>query len=264
METKNLVIGEDGQAYVEERTLTPVVNVAAMLRTLTDSLAFRLPVLTPDTTLVYSNGDFTLFRLITSLKLHCVWATNEVEEGRKRVEYMYPTFGRDNQEMSMDTSAYCWIPPKDMAVFFIATHLGSCGGKLMDPNKTNFRYRQASASLNGKAGLIVVDLKTRALHRLPVPNVYENGVLCTGDLQAMDGWAMTRAESLFGSWESNRWNSDLIEHTNHGYKKLIRLDPKTGKTLPPADNLDWRQLCPKISIGNWLPDNILQLGLEGL
>jgi hypothetical protein len=257
MNTRQLVVTANGQAFVEERTLLPVSGVPTMLRSLTNNLAIRLPPLTPDTYLVYASGEFTLFRIITKLMMHTTWS---LEEGESE-PYIYPSFGRERDKMSLETSTYAWIPPVDMALFFVATHLQE-GGKLLDPNETGYEYRLEPARIDGKMGLLAMDLNNGILHRLPLPNTYENGTLCQGDLNAMAAGPLTKGQGLFGTWQENRWNSDLIENAGDGYKKLVRLHPETGLTLAPEGG-NWRTHCPKVSPGAWLPEKIQEVGFEG-
>jgi len=265
MKEQNIVIDKTGKAFLEETTRTPVTGVGKLMSELAGSMAVRLPTLAPDLFLVYSGDSFTAFKLITKLTLNCVWSTAEALEGKKTVPFLYPSFGRGTGEgVSLESKGYGWEVPKEMALFFVSTEIRDNGLRLMDPARTNYKYRMtADYAECGKCGLIAVDLISGVIHRLPVPNVYENATLCTGDMHAMNEYPMTKAEGIFGSWEANRWNADLHEYTKGNYKNLIRLDPTTGKTLLPKDG-DWRTWCPKVSTGGWLKNSILDLALEGI
>lgn len=263
MKEQQIVIDKDGNAFFEEVVKTPVTGIDRLMNALTGSMAVRLPMMAPDLFLIYSGGAFTSFKLITVLTLNCTWSSDESLIEEKSVPFLYPSFGRDSSGSSQESKSYAWVVPKDMALFFVATKIRDRGYSLMDPSKTDFRYRATDNSDTGKCGLIAVDLLTGVLHRLPLPNVYENATLCTGPLRSMPQYPMTNAEGTFGSWEENRWNSDLHEFTKGNYKNLVRLDPKSGGTLAPISG-DWRAWCPKVSVGGWLPSNILELALDGL
>lgn len=265
MKEQKIMIDKSGKAFLEETTRTPVTGVAKLMTSLAGSMAVRLPVLAPDLFLIYSGNAFTSFKLITKLTMYCTWTADEIIEGNKSTPFLYPSFGRsDGEGVSMESKGYAWEVPKDMALFFISTGIKDRGYKLMDPSKTDYRYRlQADGAEFKKCGLVAVDLVTGTLHRLPLPNVYENATLCTGSLESMNQYPMTNAEGMFGSWELNRWNSDLIENTSGKYKQLIRLDPSTGSTLPPVGG-DWRAWCPKVAVGGWLSSSVLDLALEGI
>jgi hypothetical protein len=264
MNEQKIIIDREGKAFLEETTRTPVTGVSKLMTSLAGSMAVRLPVLAPDLFLVYSGNEFTSFKLITTLTLHCTWTSDEVVEGKKSVPFLYPSFGRGVEGVSMESKGYAWQVPKDMALFFIVTGIKDQGHKLMDPEQTDWRYRlRPEGAQFTKAGLVAVDLLTGTLHRLPLPNVYDNATLCTGDVRSTPEYPMTNAEGIFGSWELNRWNADLHEYTKGNYKNLVRLDPTSGNTIAPVGG-DWRKWCPKVSTGGWLNNTVLDLALEGI
>ena len=262
MEEKEIVINELGQGFVRRTSLTPITGVAPMLRQMAESFTVRLPPLTPDTFLVYDRNSFTGFRRISSLKLNCIWSARELEasEGSKTV--ISPTFGVSTDKAGINTNVYTWDVPEDMELFFVITDLEFHKEvKEADLNEDRSIEPVVNLGVYGTCGLLALDKTKGGIYRLPLPNVYQNGSLCTGSLTAIPGYPLATLDGMFGTWEANRWNSDLISYAEEKYLDLIRLDPNTGVTLAPKGG-DWRDSCFRVS-PSWIPERTLIAAFEG-
>lgn len=260
--SKRIVIDPSGAAFVESTELTPVTGVSTLLRSMTKDLALRLPNITPDSWLVFAQERFTFFKLITELKLHTTWTTAEEEEDGKSLSFIHPSFNEVRSEMAVETSAFTWKVPNDMALLFVATAL-TAPQSGMKPGQSAFTPSRVLREPERRPGLIAVDTTSGVLYRLPLPNVYEDGTLCAGALEYAPTYPLPSGLGRFGSWELNKWNSDLIRRANGQYKSLIRLNPRTNTTIAPKGG-NWRSHCFRISTDRWLPDTVLRSGLEGL
>jgi hypothetical protein len=262
MNERKLVINPDGTMHVEETKILPVSGAAKLLKSLSEQSAVCLPAISPDAWLVMHTGRFRFFQMIDELRVNTIWTSAEEEEGDKVVSFLHPNFSSSGgSELKVKSDVMKWKVPSDMALLWISGNLTPPSNPV--DKKSGRRTSPRGTDVGSKCGLIALDMKSGDIYRLPLPNVYENGTLCTGPLSFDQHYPLTGGKQMFGSWEANTWNADLIEYTHGKYKDLIRLDPKTGNTLPSKGG-DWRANCYRVNTNGWLPEAVLAAGINHL
>lgn len=258
--TKRLIVNPDGSTVVETVTTAPAPAGRRLLGSVADTLCLRLPRLAPDLDLVLSGSRVSMFRRILHLRLNCPWKTVEEGTGRSKKTFMHPEFAepRDRDEASEALPKFRWRVPEDMALYFIGNELPSGGPAISAGEPVRRAPRRSEPPC--RFALLAFEPGTTNIWRLPLPNTYDNGGLCTGQLDYTAGFPLIAGQDIYGSWEFSQWNTDLIERTEHRYRRLVRLDPLTGETLPVED---WRPLCFRTSLPEWLPRQVAAAALAG-
>lgn len=90
--------------------------------------------------------------------------------------------------------------------------------------------------------LVLVDVETGAVHRTPVPNVYDDGRICFGDVSLRNTGSFEDAISWFSAFNIGEVNTDLI-HAASCSKSLLW--DSNGVQIPDPE---WRVRCPRVGL----------------
>ena len=84
-------------------------------------------------------------------------------------------------------------------------------------------------------------------YRLPLPNLYDDCTICTGDFDDSHDTAAQCVIASLEQFKKSQWNSDLMRTTEQS-QKFFRFRPadESFETLP-IDAADWTTLCDKVS-----------------
>lgn len=203
-------------------TSTPVRNPTQVLQTLTT--APPVPVhLSKELSVVYdkeSSSTIVIHRM-PCIQLNANWYTMRDDEWVVPFtideEHPGPIFELDVQ----------WTPDKSVVIpmFFL------------DLRSSLYQY------LFNTAYLAFVDRETHEFYTPPLPNVYENGQLCTGDIpveKVPD--IMTAFEDIYSQWTANKWNTDLYDGWKYQFREYFRVSTKTMESYKPSNNYWFREL----------------------
>lgn len=91
----------------------------------------------------------------------------------------------------------------------------------------------------------------RVLYRLPLPNLYENAVLCAGKYPLTHDSYLSAARAACRQFYNSEWNSDLYgrgAHDVEGPARLFKFKPKGETEMAQINDLeDWRKVCTTVS-----------------
>ena len=84
-------------------------------------------------------------------------------------------------------------------------------------------------------------------YRLPLPNLYEDCKLCTGQFEGSYGSGAECVTASLEQFRKSKWNADLMRTVERS-QQFFRFQPtnETFTTLPIAAT-DWTTLCDKVS-----------------
>lgn len=190
-----------------------------------------------------------------------------------------PDLGGSGGLAANDT--FVWEVPQDMALFFAAcvtspaatveAGLDQAVNYMAAVHNHQCERDMSGATDTGAQGvfLLALDISTAAQdadrarwYRLPLPNVHDNGSLCTGSPHLPFHY-MDMEDSFsraFRDWSTRPWNQDLATPTTiANLTRLIRGDATTNKCLPPA--IDWKTVSSVIG-DPFLSSNGMSLGNE--
>lgn len=218
---KKISMDEDGSWYMEEVRRWPVPGVEADIQKEAMKTGILIPTMAPHTYAHYRIGSVVVLRELQGINFKCAWSA--MLDPKKDTVAIYPAF-KDPHSVKL-ADAFLWKCPSDM-LLFAAAQLS-----------TNSMHAATSML---KMGMFAVKKGTKNMYRLPLPNIHEDGMLCTGTLppiQVNMGIDLIM-KTLWDAFLNNDWNTDLL----HGemYKKMFRLDKK-GETLEPDGK--WETLC---------------------
>lgn len=99
--------------------------------------------------------------------------------------------------------------------------------------------------------LIAYDPERRA-YRMPLPNIYEDCTICTGDFSGVDSSLSGVFEKCMTQFENSGWNADLMGGRRSLADKIFMWKPTEDKSdfvqLPINEDIfDWRTTCQKVS-----------------
>ena len=94
--------------------------------------------------------------------------------------------------------------------------------------------------------LFACDAENRG-YRLPLPNLYEDCKLCTGQFEGSYNSGVECVTASLEQFRKSKWNADLMR-TIERSQKFFRFAPtnETFTTLP-IEAADWTTLCDKVS-----------------
>jgi len=85
--------------------------------------------------------------------------------------------------------------------------------------------------------LTFVDKETGEAYAPPLPNVYETGKLCTGDIGSVPHSVFDAVIDVLEQWSANAWNRDLMNEWKRSFlETYFRFDLKTGNQNVTANN----------------------------
>jgi hypothetical protein len=84
-------------------------------------------------------------------------------------------------------------------------------------------------------------------YRLPLPNLHDDCLICTGDFDDSYGSAHECVAASLEQFKRSKWNADLMRTVEQS-QKFFRFQPtnETFETLPIQAS-DWTTLCDKVS-----------------
>ena len=232
MNEDNIVITPDGDFY----KLSALFQNASRLGRRWDALAAqfdKIGTIFWDVHGGYSlhsmkhNDAHRLFKTFPQMQIN----SNFVCDGDK----FYPFFGRVDrrQESETESSEYAsmsvtWKPPANMRLLFVCL----------------FKKEKWL-----KAFIVALNVTTKDVYQLPLPNIYPGGKLCLGE-----EYEVPRGVSIFDSatecleyFQGAKWNSDLLSDNawiGNKYKTMFSFDAD-GKQLYTSE--DWTGLCDACS-----------------
>ena len=113
------------------------------------------------------------------------------------------------------------------------------------------------SSYNGKFYLDAID-SAGSTKKIPFPNVYDDGELCTGSLSSTDGMdCIAKFESNLADWKANGWNSDLYADKEEAFHGMVRFDESMNQ-LPMILNFSLLE-----NTSSPVPSSILAKFMEG-
>jgi hypothetical protein len=87
----------------------------------------------------------------------------------------------------------------------------------------------------------------RNAYRLPLPNLYDDCTICTGEFKGSHETAIECVQASLEQFRKSQWNSDLIKNLEQS-QKFFRFRPNDeGFDTLPIDATDWTTLCTKVS-----------------
>lgn len=253
---------------------------------------FLLPGLSRGTCFfVNGNRDVVFAKRIHALDLHSIWevVSNEsiepdlakVSAERKEGAFsfvMNPLNDVSGRLGNADMK-FVWVPPKSMNLFFMMEvgaffsepHQDTMGG--FDPKA----FGEALSRNHAYPYLVAWHSNSKTLwHRLPLPNLFPTGVLCTGNLDAAvreiqlastGNRHVVSVEELLDiviqAWNLNKWTEHLMTGTRlKKLQRLIRFDTggkqlnlvplDASEKLDPSNSTeaDWRLFTTEDSVEN--------------
>ena len=96
-----------------------------------------------------------------------------------------------------------------------------------------------------KCYLAFVSKETGEFKCPPLPNVYEDGGLCTGNLDFGQAGIIDAVPSVLAQWASNAWNADLLNDWKKRYlRDHFSFDMLTGENIVKDPSGKWFQDLP--------------------
>ena len=97
--------------------------------------------------------------------------------------------------------------------------------------------------------LITIDPDNGNTTPFPLPNVYNTGRLCTGDINAGHGSHTARFEKALKQWSQNNWNTDLYYDLGRRIvPQLIRFDENMKQMPSLVTTKDFIFVQPEVDI----------------
>ena len=218
---KEIVLTSDGQWKMRQVQEWDVPSVEQDMQKEALKAGFLIPGMAPHTYVHYRGCSVIVLRELEGISFKCAWSA--LVDPKKGNVVIYPAFRDPNSVKLAD--AYFWKCPANMRLFVGLNLLVNAGFAITSVDKMCL-----IATMRGSKGL----------YRLPLPNVHDDGMLCTGPLPHVE-MAMGVDLIMKTCWEgflANDWNQDLLR--NEAYRDMFRFG-KAGETLEP--NGDWEALC---------------------
>ena len=85
--------------------------------------------------------------------------------------------------------------------------------------------------------------------RLPFPNIYNTGRLCTGRIVPAGSSIAARFASALGQWSESSWNTDLYAHTDQGrMDNLVRFNEDMVQIPPTISQSQLSEIQPEVDV----------------
>ena len=87
----------------------------------------------------------------------------------------------------------------------------------------------------------------RRCYRLPLPNIYEDCHICTGQFTGVGATLQELAERTMTQFATSNWSKDLLGKLEDT-QRLFRWKPNGEGFQVLMPELDWTELCQKVSV----------------
>lgn len=126
-----------------------------------------------------------------------------------------------------------WTVPPDMKLVFASRLYARNDGKW---------------STSGDHANLLVAWHSGRSYLLPMPNLFDNGDVCTGEFEGLGGSIQEAFAKALAQFKQSSWNTDLLDvHRDEGSDALFlfKLTKEGLETIPMT--VDWVPFCKKIS-----------------
>jgi hypothetical protein len=181
--------------------------------------------------LITTEGETFAYRFIKELKLNTLF---RVGEDKLLRPVFLPMSDQQAKAEKYPRFVASWKVPKDMNLMFAA--------KIFDIQSANPNTRS-----NHSCFLIAWCLDNKA-YRLPLPNLYDNCDVCTGDFDGSGRCIQSAFAQACTQMEKATWNSDLLDNSrSSGSDTMFRFKP-VGEAMESVElEADWKPMCPKVA-----------------
>lgn len=138
---------------------------------------------------------------------------------------LLPTFGRGGDRMSA-----VWVKPTDIDLEIVML--------------ISAAYRPAEGWYHGMLWLFGMD-KSATTWRLPLPNLYDDGRICTGNNSTHQPTLIGLLEVTLAAFANSPWNTDFYNTTTESPKFFRFKADKKDLVTQPIDG-DWKKLSRKV------------------
>lgn len=235
------IIGEQNGTFERvEVVRSPLADVDSQLRNLAQELAMFIPRLfiLPESRLACSasltSKLLTLVCRLPSLRMSTYWRVVPASRETANKPTIVPHFVPADGAIRLAPE---WLPPADMALFFLSH---------FDAHPTGWLYNRSSLAA------IHTNKAVHGFFKLPLPNIYPNCKLCLGndgnhiqpDVRAPLSVVMEKSLNVF---QNSGWNADLLASNPVDIiHQFFRFSAEDNKTPMPA-RTDWPAHFIKVS-----------------
>ena len=226
---KQLVINENGDMFAEEVKRYPVTNPSRLAQMWVSPPPFCMP-LCNDRKFIVVNNKMYFTKRLHEIEINSMWTSESTELG----EYI-ETCRFDLRDGDGSLESRTWKPP--CPVFFV----------LEVKQDTDLMLKRFEPSMQTMY-LFAVDKEAETLRNLPLPNIFTDSRLCTGELGQIYGGFEGLIDEVVDRWSKNLWQSDEY----HDWKreqsaKHLRYNPENQEQMEPAQSWrDWKAVAPNV------------------
>jgi len=201
--------------------------------------------------MIWDNKSVYVVRRLYKISMNAKWALTGDESDGHRFIF---NFGGSSTYANMNME---WIPPRDMVLCICMQlhnrHLGD--GLIMHNPSTS---RGGSINMSDIPTYIFAldpsDCNTRgpSVYNLPLPNVYENFLLCPGNNRIavpLGGGILEMFQEYLNVWMHSAWNNELVGEI---YTTIGMFSFSTdGKPIKNTFYTNWRKYSHWLGINEW-------------
>ncbi len=124
-----------------------------------------------------------------------------------------------------------WLVPKDMKLMF-AAKIKNDGANIY----TDYNH-----------GCMLIAWSGKSAYRLPLPNLYDNCDMCTGNFSGIGKSIQEAFAKAVEQMDKSEWNSDLLDGMRQrNADELFKFNPMPDGSMACIPYTgDWKALCPK-------------------
>ena len=181
--------------------------------------------------LITTENELYAFRFLKELKLNSLF-----EVGADKL--LRPVF-MNQVDQRMHAEKYprftaSWRVPDSMRLMFAA--------------KVFVESIRAPYTSSSHACYLIAWCNDRKAFRLPLPNLFDNCDVCTGNFDGTGTCIQSAFAAACTQMEKAEWNSDLLDAAwERGSDTMFRFKPEADGMASVAFEGNWKELCPKVA-----------------